>query len=59
MDNKYLKQSYSSIGIKLGGSKKLNKTCKKSRSKKSRSKKSRSKKFHRKYKIIKFSNLLK
>lgn len=54
MDNKYLKQSYSSIGIKLGGSKKSNKTCKKSRSKKRRSKK-----FHRKYKIIKFSNLLK
>jgi hypothetical protein len=51
MDNKYLKQSYSSIGIKLGGSKKSNKTRKKRRK--------ISKNVKRKYKIIKFSSLLK
>jgi hypothetical protein len=54
MDKKYLKQSYSSIGIKLGGSKKST-TRKNMKTRKNRetSKKSR------KYKIIKFSSLLK
>ena len=48
MDKKYLKQSYSSIGIKLGGCKNKSKKTKKI------------KKFKRKqkYKIIKFSSLL-
>ena len=54
MDNKYLKQSYSSIGIKLGG-------CdNKKKSRKTRKKNIiRSKKIKRNYKIIKFSSLLK
>ena len=50
MDNKYLKGSYSSIGIKLGGCDKPKKTKKIIRSKKIKK---------RTYKIIKFSNLLK
>ena len=49
MDNKYLKGSYSSIGIKLGGCDKPKKT----------KKIIRSKKIKRNYKIIKFSSLLK
>ena len=49
MDNKYLKGSYSSIGIKLGGYGKTKKT-----------QKVRSKKIKKRtYKIIKFSSLLK
>ena len=50
MNKKYLKESYSSIGIKLGGCGKPKKTKKAIRSKKI--KKST-------YKIIKFSSLLK
>ena len=53
MDNKYLKESYSSIGIKLGGCSKKSKKSKKTY------KKVRSKKIKRNYKIIKFSSLLK
>ena len=57
MDNKYLKQSYSSIGIKLGGCNNK-KTRKKSRKTRKKSRKI-SRKIKRKYKIIKFSSLLK
>jgi len=49
MNNKNLKERYSSIGIKLGGCDKSKKT----------KKKIRSKKIKRTYKIIKFSSLLK
>ena len=49
MNKKYLKESYSSIGIKLGGCDKTKKT----------KKIIRSKKIKRNYKIIKFSSLLK
>ena len=50
MNNKNIKERYSSIGIKLGGSGKKNKTKKAIRSKKIKK---------RTYKIIKFSSLLK
>ena len=50
MNKKYLKERYSSIGIKLGGCGKPKKTHKKVRSKKIKK---------RTYKIIKFSSLLK
>jgi hypothetical protein len=60
MDKKYLKESYSSIGIKLGGCGNKGRRTRKSRKyrKKTRKINRKSRKINRKYKIIKFSSLM-